>query len=643
MNLMSRSLARTGSNSRRTIFALVALSLSFFLAAASSRAAYAPNLWFSGTRLILDHADMRAGTIAVGVTDEGLLRFLARMGATLAYQPGQRYVVVTTADRRTISFTLGDVHYTAESAALTAPFAPYTVGGEPFIPFYALAKAMYVAPIDLGFETVLQPQIGALEVRNEGTIVVVTLRGATPLRFKRISGSDTEPVTLQFTGTASTLEQSRVTGAPGLSQITVLVEGTPRAPKCTVSFEAPVGGVHVMYPSQSRNEMVLAFAPAGSTLAGAVIPDEGATQPAESPISAESTAPAASATAVVTAVEASPGDQGTSVRIAVNGQAAYEWHRLLDNRWYIDIRNATLGVPAHEEIPNINGVLSLRMKQVDDAPVPTVRVALTLPSPRRVDATPAADGITLMIAAGDDEEAPRVGAGRIGADASVLAVSPRAQPAAPAAQPPVEWKFGARVGGSRLIVIDPGHGGSDSGAQQNGLTEKLITLDVSQRLRALLIMRGWNVKMTRETDTDVFSPNDSARDELQARCDIADAAGARLFISIHVNSFTSNELNGTTTYYYKEQDRGLADAVHRRLIAAALGTSDDGVRKANFYVIRHTAMPAILIETAFMSNPDDATLLRSPAFLQKIASAVADGVGDFAASARPPVTSMFEQ
>jgi len=632
---MNRSLARIGSYSRRTTVALVALSLSFFFAAAPSAAAYSPNLWFSGTRLILDHADTRAGTIAVGVTDEGLLQFLARMGATLAYQPGQRYIVVTTADRRTISFTLGDVRYTAQSAALTAPFAPYTVRGEPFLPFYELAKAMYVAPIDLGFETVLQPQIGALDVRDEGKIVIVTLRGATPLRFARVSGSDAARVALQFTGTASTLEQSRVTDAPGLSQITVLVEGTSRAPKCTVAFEAPVGGVHAMYPSQSRNEIVLAFAPAGTALAGTAIPDAGTTQMAESPVPAESQSPAASDAAVVTAVAASPGDQGTSLRIAVSGRASYEWHRLLDNRWYVDIRNATLGVPAHEDTLNTGAVLSMRIKQLEDALVPTVRVALTLPSMRRVDVTPAADGITLMVAALDDEEAPRVGAGRIGPDASILAVSPR-QPLAP-------WKFGVPVGGSRLIVLDPGHGGSDSGAQQNGLTEKLVALDASQRLRALLAARGWTVKMTREADTDVFAPNDSARDELQARCDFANAAGASLFISIHVNSFTSSDLNGTTTYYYKAQDRALADAVHRRLIAAELGTADDGVRKANFYVIRHTAMPAILIETAFMSNPEDAALLRSPAFLQKIASAVADGVGDYAARAQAPVTSMFDQ
>jgi N-acetylmuramoyl-L-alanine amidase len=161
------------------------------------------------------------------------------------------------------------------------------------------------------------------------------------------------------------------------------------------------------------------------------------------------------------------------------------------------------------------------------------------------------------------------------------------------------------------------------------LTEKIITLDVSDRLRSILISRGWQVRMTRDTDRDVYAPNDSAHDELQARCDIANNAGARMFVSIHVNSFTSSDLSGTTTYYYKGIDRGLAAAVQRRLIAA-LGTKDDGVRKENFYVIHHSTMPAILIETAFLSNQGDAELLRSPEFLQRIAAAIADGINDYA-------------
>jgi len=149
-------------------------------------------------------------------------------------------------------------------------------------------------------------------------------------------------------------------------------------------------------------------------------------------------------------------------------------------------------------------------------------------------------------------------------------------------------------------------------------------------LRALLVARGWQVKMTRDSDVDVFGPNASAHDELQARCDVANNAGARLFVSVHVNSFPTPELNGTASYYYKDVDRGLADAIHKRL--ATIGTADKGVRKEELYVIHHTTMPATLIETAFLSNLSDAALLRSPDFLKKVALAIADGIGDYAAN-----------
>jgi N-acetylmuramoyl-L-alanine amidase len=210
-------------------------------------------------------------------------------------------------------------------------------------------------------------------------------------------------------------------------------------------------------------------------------------------------------------------------------------------------------------------------------------------------------------------------------------------PAAPA--PASTWKFGPQASyNSRLIVIDPGHGGSDAGAQHNGLTEKSLNLDVSLRLRDLLVSRGWVVKMTRQTDVDVYQPNDSARDELQARCDVANAAGARFFISVHTNSFTSSWQHGTTTYFYQAQSYGLAQAVHERL-AATLPTADDGIIKENFYVVHHTKMPSILVEMAFLSNPTDAAYLRTDGFLQKMALGIADGVGNYASSPSQPVSS----
>ena len=137
------------------------------------------------------------------------------------------------------------------------------------------------------------------------------------------------------------------------------------------------------------------------------------------------------------------------------------------------------------------------------------------------------------------------------------------------------------------------------------------------------------MRLTRDGDNDVFAPNDSARDELQtARRHHANGGGARILLSVHINSYVTSSLNGTTVYYYKSSDLALAQALHRRL-TLALETKDDGVRKDNLYVIRHAAMPAALVETAFLSNAHDAALLRSSDFLQKVATAIADGVGDY--------------
>jgi N-acetylmuramoyl-L-alanine amidase CwlD len=270
----------------------------------------------------------------------------------------------------------------------------------------------------------------------------------------------------------------------------------------------------------------------------------------------------------------------------------------------------------------------------------TVRVGLTLPSPRTVNLVPTATGMMLAIGAQDDSSTQMSGTGELLPGRLYTGIVPLPPVQAPpdtttGAEQTQAWKFGGPVqSNSKLIVIDPGHGGSDTGAEHNGLVEKDLNLDISKRLEALLVARGWQVKMTRTTDVDVFAPNDSARDELQARDDVANHAGARLFVSVHTNSFTTSALNGTTTYYYKADSYALAEAVHTRL-ASTLPTADDGVRKDNFYVIHHATMPAILVETAFLSNPGDATLLKTSAFLQKIATGIADGIEDFTSNAQP--------
>jgi N-acetylmuramoyl-L-alanine amidase len=625
--------------------------------------------WFAGTRLTFDRAQYRAGRLAVATDDSGLARFLGKLGATLAYQPGQKYVVITTGDRRAVAFVVGDPRFEIAGTAQTAAFAPYVSGSAAYLPFADLARALYVVPILDGDATVLQPQIAALDVRQVGRVTTVTVRGASPLHFKRTSADGDDRVTLAFTGISSTLEPARDVAGAALNGVTISASGTPRNPTTTVSFDVARNANRMLVPGESANALSIAFAPAGVALVGTPIPAVGdatvatvpVVQPAEptlanaAPTAAQATpaVPATGptptalglATATVSNVDADPEGDGLSVLVSISGPVTYEWHRLSDNRWYVDLKPATLSIDPQEIPVTSDAVQSLRVKGFvgPSDHLPTVRVAMTLATPRIVNLAATSDGLTIAVDRLDDLAPLHSGVGEVADGKLVASIVPLPAVLAPAkgdgAQPPAPtaWKFGAPLAAGtnpRLIVLDPGHGGSDDGAMHNGLVEKDLNIDVARRVKALLTARGWLVKMTRETDVDVFAPNDSAHDELQARCDVANQAGARLFISIHTNSFTTSELSGTTTYYYKSDSYGLADAVHARL-AASLPTADDGIRKENFYVIHHTTAPAILVEMAFLSNPGDAQLLKTDAFLQKIAVGIANGVGDYATPGAP--------
>jgi N-acetylmuramoyl-L-alanine amidase len=158
---------------------------------------------------------------------------------------------------------------------------------------------------------------------------------------------------------------------------------------------------------------------------------------------------------------------------------------------------------------------------------------------------------------------------------------------------------------------------------------------MAKRLRAILIARGWQVQMTHSADQDVYAPNDSARDELQARVDVANRAGARMFVSIHCNSFINSGPHGTTTYFSKPIDVPLAQNVDRDL-DRLLDTKDDGIIKSKLYVTLHSNMPAVLVETAFLSNPDDYAKLVNADWREKVAEGIANGIDHYAA--QYPVT-----
>lgn len=218
--------------------------------------------------------------------------------------------------------------------------------------------------------------------------------------------------------------------------------------------------------------------------------------------------------------------------------------------------------------------------------------------------------------------------------------------------------------GVRRIVVDAGHGGRDAGAVgPDGLTEKTVTLDIAQRVEALMVAQGFDVVLTRDEDETV---------SLQQRAFIANSLRGDLFVSIHLNALDSPSVRGVETYYLGPSDGDETDAVAQRenqhagyaladlralleriygdtrrdasrrlatsvqgavlarLREASPGLTDRHVKMAPFVVLVATEMPAILAEVSCLSNADESRRLGTPGYRQRIADALASGVTSFA-------------
>jgi len=223
----------------------------------------------------------------------------------------------------------------------------------------------------------------------------------------------------------------------------------------------------------------------------------------------------------------------------------------------------------------------------------------------------------------------------------------------------------------KKIVIDAGHGGTDPGAiSRTGLREKHINLDIARRLAELLKSKGIEVIMTRSSDVAV---------SLQRRVNIANKSGADLFISIHANSSRVKSLSGFEAYYiwpYTNDNqsaqlaaedavldlgsssfmqpvsldlkktlwdmiytanRAEAQRLCRSICQAVdrnLNTKAQRVRGSSFYVLKGTAIPAILLEVGFLSNREEERLLRNSDYRQQVAEAIAKGINNYAQETR---------
>lgn len=170
---------------------------------------------------------------------------------------------------------------------------------------------------------------------------------------------------------------------------------------------------------------------------------------------------------------------------------------------------------------------------------------------------------------------------------------------------------------NKVVIIDPGHGGLDTGALRGNILEKDITLEIATKVKDILSERGMKkVIMTRSTDKTL---------SLAERVEIANSKKADIYVSIHINASVKSEIKGIETHYYTEKGYDVAKVIHKELMDN-VNAEDRGLFKSKFYVINHTEAPAVLLELGFISNEQERNSLISNKRQTNSAQAIADGI-----------------
>ncbi|HET9030167.1 MAG TPA: AMIN domain-containing protein, partial [Candidatus Aquilonibacter sp.] len=383
MNSTRRFVVRTGS-------AVALLALLAFGQARAESTSYV----FENQTLAFSHLVHTASGSAVGVNDPGFRNLLKSLGATLTWHPGERYVLIATPQPLVLNFSVGSKRYDNGLLSSTAAFAPFVQGGEVYLPFGDVMRALSLAIKHDGSATVLQPQLTSVDLQGSGSQAVLIAHAAVPLHARLVSEAP-DHLTYAFDGVASSIDGSRTVYAGGVRSINVATSGNVRAPRATVTVNLAPNTRHDS-PHSNSGDFELAFGANGGApplVAAAAAPGGGdqsqpvvAQQPVQQqPVQAQAPAPqdqpqpaqqAQPNVTSVTGVTVQGNDGGATVTIAVNGNATYEWHRLRapDNRFWIDIKGAQLqGGPRDEA--EADPLLSMRSRQLDPQ---TVRIALSI-------------------------------------------------------------------------------------------------------------------------------------------------------------------------------------------------------------------------------------------------------------------------
>lgn len=186
------------------------------------------------------------------------------------------------------------------------------------------------------------------------------------------------------------------------------------------------------------------------------------------------------------------------------------------------------------------------------------------------------------------------------------------------------------------VVIDAGHGGYDPGAiTAQGLYEKEINLQMAKRVGELLKPSGIQVFLTREEDIDYVPEGTRGRQtkkqaDLNYRIDLAKQANAEAFISLHLNSTVTGRISGAETFYQNQSEEGkrLAESIQQELIKVP-GMNRRIAKPGDFYVIKNTPMPAVIVELGYISNPQERVKLQQSWYQDQLARSVAKGIARY--------------
>lgn len=188
----------------------------------------------------------------------------------------------------------------------------------------------------------------------------------------------------------------------------------------------------------------------------------------------------------------------------------------------------------------------------------------------------------------------------------------------------------------KTIVIDPGHGGPDGGAEakdSDKTEEKDITLIVANKLKNYLQQSGAVVYLTRETDTDLAAESTEGlsrrkAEDMRNRLDFIKSKEADFFVTVHLNALPAKQWHGAQTFYYPESKEGkhLAEMVQSEMKRQLENTDRSSMGMENIYLLKHVGIPGALLEIGFLSNEQERELLKTDDYQEKVAGSIYNGI-----------------